>query len=104
MENYAVLLIVDPEMPFEEFEVHAVHRALENGTAVAVFADWSSEQMRDKHHLHKENSEIWRPESHGCAVNSLNRILLRYGVALRADEGSEPGERRGYSYSGEVRL
>jgi len=83
-ENYAALLIVDPE---EEFFIEEIAKIVQDvkyrGLSIVVFADWYNEDAMHAVRFFDENTQrMWRPFTGGANLPALNSLLHPFGITF----------------------
>jgi membrane-bound transcription factor site-1 protease len=83
-QNYAALLLVDPEAEISWYETEKLHEDInQRGLSLLVAAEWHHKGMIRKLQFYDENSrQWWFPYTGGCNVGDLNRLLDHFGVEL----------------------
>lgn len=86
-QDYAALLIVDPEEEFFPEEVAKLGRDVrERGLSLIVVGDWYSRKIMRALKFFDENTRNWWfPETGGCNVPALNDLLGQFGMAFGSD-------------------
>ncbi|XP_065570402.1 membrane-bound transcription factor site-1 protease-like isoform X2 [Artemia franciscana] len=83
-ENYAALLLVDPEEEFFPEEMTKLRKDVEDfGLSLIVFADWYNTSVMKKVQFYDENTrQWWMPDTGGANVPALNDLLSPWGMSF----------------------
>ncbi|KAI6205083.1 hypothetical protein M3Y94_00752400 [Aphelenchoides besseyi] len=83
LNNYATLLIVDPEEEYFPEENDQLKDAVDRGLNLIVMADWFNESLINKIQFEDPNSDGYcHPETGGSNIPALNVLLKQYGFAF----------------------
>ncbi|KAI6173224.1 hypothetical protein M3Y98_01059100 [Aphelenchoides besseyi] len=83
LNNYATLLIVDPEEEYFPEENDQLKDAVDQGLNLIVMANWFNESLINKIQFEDPNSDGYcHPETGGSNIPALNVLLKQYGYAF----------------------
>lgn len=82
--NYAALLIVDPEEMFHQKEIDKIeYDVIKGGLSLIIFADWFDETMIDRNTFYDSAKfESLKPIVGGANIPALNDLLQPFGIAF----------------------
>lgn len=85
-QNYGTLLLVDGEEEYFPEELAKLHRDVEAGLSLIVFADWYNVSVMRKIKFFDENTrQWWMPDTGGANVPALNDLLSHWKIGLGDD-------------------
>uniref|UniRef100_T1J4A8 Membrane-bound transcription factor site-1 protease n=1 Tax=Strigamia maritima TaxID=126957 RepID=T1J4A8_STRMM len=81
--QYSSLLLVDSEEEYFPEEISKLHRDVQSGLSVIVFADWYNVTVMRKVKFYDENTrQWWMPDTGGANIPALNDLLSSWGMAF----------------------
>ena len=80
-ENYASLLLIDPEKNFTDHEVSKIENDVKKGLNLLIFSDWYNSFVVGKLKFYDENAQKWsKPVTGGSNVPAINRLIKFSGL------------------------